>query len=127
MSDTSERIILNLDVPVGTSLHEAVSAIADDMEEQDDESGYARTTNGDVAWRVRRPEDGVAVDPRQRRAAALLITAYDMPQDVMRTCASMLEAADIQVGMTIGQMHAGQRRANLVEARRLIDEMLGEV
>jgi len=125
MSD-ERRIILNIDLPAGTSLPVALNAISFDMEDNDEDSGYVRTEGGDVSWRIRSPGDGVALDPRQREAAALLVTAFDMPVEAISACTTCLEAADIMPGMMATGFRADQRRHNLTEAKRLIDAMLSE-
>lgn len=120
------RIILNIDLPRNTSLPVALGAISFEMEDNDEDSGYADTEGGSVSWRVRSPGDGVPLDPRQREAAALLIMGFDLPADAISACINGLEAADVMPGMRFTGFRQEQRRINLLEAKRLIDEMLSE-
>lgn len=122
-----ERIILNLDLPTGVSLPVALNAIAFDIEDNDEDSGYARTEGGDVSWRTRRPGEGVELDPRQRAAAAALLLAFDLPVDMTTAAKTMLEAADMHPGLKVETMGRGNRRAMLEKARGMIDEMLADL
>lgn len=120
-----ERLILTIDLPSGTAVPTALRAIAADIDDERDESGYARIENGgDVQWRLSRPGDGVQIDPRQRDAAASLLTAFDLPQDATVWGKSMLEACLVNPGMKLTSMP--NKVGGLREARRLIDEMLEE-
>jgi hypothetical protein len=120
-----ERVILTIDLPNGSALPTALRAIASDIDDERDESGYARIEKGrDVHWRISRPGDGVEIDPRQRDAAASLLTAFDMPQEATAWGKSMLEACLVNPGMKLTSMP--NRIGGLREARRLIDEMLEE-
>lgn len=120
-----ERVILTIDLPDGTAVPTALRAIAGDIDDEREESGYARIEKGrDVQWRISRPGDGVQIDPRQREAAAALVTAFDLPQDATAWAKSMLEACLVNPGMKLTSMP--NRIGGLREARRLIDEMLGE-
>jgi hypothetical protein len=123
-----ERIIISIDLPKGECLAAAVKSVARNMSEDDDMedgSGFARSEAGNqIPWRVSRPADGVAIDTRQREAAALLLTAIDLPVEAMAWCRSLMEACMINPGMTMGAMPP--RLTNLEEARRLIDDMIAE-
>lgn len=120
-----ERVILTIDLPDGTAVPTALRAIASDIDDERDGSGYARIDGGsDVQWRISRPGDGVPIDPRQREAAAALVMAYDLPQDATVWAKSMFEACLVNPGMKLTSMP--NRIGGLREARRLIDEMLGE-
>lgn len=120
-----ERVILNIDLPDGTAVATALRAIADDIDDERDESGYTRIDGGsDVQWRISRPGDGVPIDARQREAAATLVMAFDLPQDATVWAKSMFEACLVNPGMKLTSMP--NRIGGLREARRLIDEMLGE-
>lgn len=120
-----ERVILNIDLPDGTAVATALRAIADEIDDERDESGYARIDGGsDVQWRISRPGDGVPIDARQREAAATLVMAFDLPQDATVWAKSMFEACLVNPGMKLTSMP--NRIGGLREARRLIEEMLGE-
>jgi hypothetical protein len=120
-----ERVILTIDLPDGTAVPTALRAIASDIDDERDESGYARIESGrDVQWRISRPGDGVQIDPRQRDAAASLLTAFDLPQEATAWGRSMLEACLVNPGMKLTSMP--NRIGGLREAQRLVDEMLEE-
>jgi hypothetical protein len=124
-----ERIIISIDLPKGERLAAAVKSVARNMSEDEDDmedgSGFARSEAGNqIPWRVSRPADGVAIDPRQREAAALLLTAIDTPVEAMAWCRSLMEATMINPGMTVKAMPP--RLTSLEEARSLIDEMIAE-
>lgn len=120
-----ERIVISIDLPKGERIPAAVASIARDMAENDDESGYARSEAGQsIGWRLSRPGDGAPIDQRQREAAGLLLTAIDLPVDVMLWCRSIQEACSINPGMTLNS--TPPRITSLQEARRLIDEMIAE-
>lgn len=78
-------------------------------------------------WEIEHAEPSVALDPRQRRAAAFLLMAVDLPQELGAFARTMLEAARVAPGMTMGDMGEQSRINCLRMAKGLIDEMLAEV
>lgn len=121
-----ERLIISVDLPKGERISAAIASIARDLSEDElEESGYARSEAGQsIGWRLSRPADGAPIDPRQREAAALLLTAIDLPVDVMLWCRSIQEACSINPGMTLSS--TPPRVTSLREARRLVDAMIEE-
>ena len=72
----------------------------------------------------------VTIDRRQRLVTALMIMGFDLPAPLGAAGASMNEAAKVCPKLTLGEvpdMGPHSRRACLLEARRLIDEMLSEI
>ena len=66
------------------------------------------------------------LDPRQRRAAALLLAAVRLPAE-MRACSRQyLLAARVLPGATVQDLRLGDHRGALIEARDLIDQMLAD-
>lgn len=124
MSNNNERITISIEVPEGASLPDILESIALDAE--DDDAGYAHTSYGDAAWRIKRPQDGVELDPRQREAAALILCAFDLPQNMLAAAQTMLEACDVNPGMKMPHLTPNNRQHCLKAARALLDEMLVE-
>jgi len=120
----SDHIAIIIALPKDVAVSAALEEIA--IEIDDEDSGHVRVNGHDIDWRIRRPGDGVKLDPRQREAAALLLLAFDLPQFLMAASQTMLEAADISPGMTMKSMGARTRKASLLAAKALIDEMLAD-
>lgn len=67
------------------------------------------------------------LDPRQRLAAALLMSAVDLPQPVVEFSKLCLIASKLSPGCSVKDIQLGQgRRVGLLRARQLIDELLAE-
>jgi hypothetical protein len=66
------------------------------------------------------------LDRRQREAAALLLSAIDLPANLTAWALQIKQAARVCPGVTINQVQIGNRRGCLIQARGLIDEMLSE-
>lgn len=66
------------------------------------------------------------LDPRARRAAALLLVAFDLPAPMESVARQALQAAVVDPRLTPGQAFRGDRIALLGEARALIDSILQE-
>lgn len=84
---------------------------------------------GDVRWSMRDIPAPVDLDPRQRRAAAMLLLAVGERPTLTALAASVGEADLICPGMTaadLPDMTARGRTEALRAARSLIDEMLDE-
>lgn len=95
-----------------------------------DDSGYVSICGDEVSWDLIEQKDTVIIDRRQRLAAAALLLAFDLPQNLHATSKSMLEAAHVCPGMTTGDLGGmGQqgKASHLRAARDLIDEMLREM
>lgn len=123
MSDFN-RLIVDVEIPRGTSLRDAFRIMAGGAIAGDDESGHVASEDGVVSWRSRAPGAGVPLDVRQREAAAELLMAFDLPQPMTEAATTMLEAATVMPGLRAGSL--GGRRTHLERARALIDEMLAE-
>lgn len=73
------------------------------------------------------PTDGVdLLDPRQRRAAAIILCSIDLPAEMGAWAALVGAAAALMPGLTTGDVTLGSRDGGLRHARALLDEMLGE-
>lgn len=68
-----------------------------------------------------------ALDPRQQEAAALLLSAIDLPAPAYHVVRIWRRAAQVCPGITIDQALLGDRRAQLEKARDLIDQVLSEM
>lgn len=67
------------------------------------------------------------LDRRQRVAAAILLHAVDLPQEMSAYAQLSLTAAKVCPGLNVSEAFTGQpRRVMLERARELIDEMLAE-
>jgi len=75
---------------------------------------------------VRRSGPHDLLDRRQRLAAAALLAAVDLPQNLTDMARVWAEAAKVCRGVTIDQLSLNSRRHALLKARGLIDEMLAE-
>ncbi len=96
----------------------------------DGDSGYVQVDGIDISWDMIKQGEAVVIDRRQRLAAAALLLAFDLPQNLRAAGKSMLEAAHICPGMTTGDLEAmgSQGKAShLRAARDLIEEMLREI
>jgi hypothetical protein len=67
------------------------------------------------------------LDPRQRQAACLLLSAIDLPCEVGAWARQIQQAASVFPGATIDQASLNSRKAGLETARALIDAMLWEL
>jgi hypothetical protein len=66
------------------------------------------------------------LDPRLRRAAALLLAAVKLPAPMTACAEQMLEASKVLPGATVADIMLGDRRGGLLAARDLIDLVLAE-
>ena len=66
------------------------------------------------------------LDPRQRMAAALILSAAKLPAEAAPLARLWMLAASLEPGVTIADMHLGDRPGALRAARDLIDELLEE-
>lgn len=66
------------------------------------------------------------LDQRQRHAAALILSAIDLPAPAEAWALQAIQAASVCPGITVGELVLGRRRAQLVEARNLLDAMISE-
>ncbi|MDR3513761.1 MAG: hypothetical protein P4L73_19160 [Caulobacteraceae bacterium] len=66
------------------------------------------------------------LDRRQRLAAALLLSAIDLPQEMAAVARLWREAARVCPGVNVGEMRLGDCRGALVAARDLIDQLLAQ-
>jgi hypothetical protein len=67
-----------------------------------------------------------AVDPRQRQAAAILLSAIDLPAPLQVVAGAWAEAAKVCPGITAATTQL-TRAEQLRCARVLIDELLSEI
>lgn len=126
----TDRMTLEFDTPENMSPAEAVEQIAVEMMMDNESGSISDGDDGRIEWRLEQSGTGIEVDRRQRLAAALLIMGFDLPQEAMAACQSMLEASRLCPGMTTGDMapmNGQARRTSLEMARGLIDEMLDEM
>lgn len=77
--------------------------------------------------RVPAPPSKDLIDPRQREAAALLLSAIDLPAPAAAAAKQWIEAASVCPGITADRVVLGDRQAQLRRARELIDQVLDEV
>lgn len=93
------------------------------------EAGLLSLPSGQVEWRIEEGEVSlVKIDRRQKKAAALLLMGFDLPQPMLEAANSMMIAARICPGLTTHEvMDSNTRKEKLLFARKLIDEMLGEI
>lgn len=66
------------------------------------------------------------LDRRQRHAAALLLSAIDLPAPAGAWARAAIAAAKVCPGIKITEVQLNSRVAALTQARDLIDEMLRE-
>lgn len=109
-------------------LGEAIQALDCEFDHEQ-EMGSLSLTSGFVEWHI---EDAdaplVNVDFRQKKAAALLLMGFDLPQPMLEAANTMMHAARICPGLTTSDlMAAGTRKDRLVLARDIINELLGEI
>jgi hypothetical protein len=69
----------------------------------------------------------VSVDPRQKEAAALLLSAIDLPAPAAQVAQIWLVAAAVCPGLKANQAMLGDRAGQLRRARDLIDQLLTEL
>jgi len=66
------------------------------------------------------------IDRRQRLAAALLLSAVELPADASNVALLWMVAARVCPGVTVAELALGHRRAALERARELVEELLAE-
>jgi len=124
----TERLVLTFDESELVDEAAVVRALAGEMG-NGDERGTMLLGDETIRWSLRRIGPGVDIDRRQRLAAANLLCAFDLPQNMLDASHSMLEAAAVCPGMTTADLPftgAEGRRPALLRAKALIDEMLSE-
>lgn len=67
------------------------------------------------------------LDPRQKEAAALLLSAIDLPAPAKLVGRIWLQAAAVCPGIKADQAMLGNRAGQLQRARDLIDQVLSEL
>ena len=67
------------------------------------------------------------VDRRQRLAAAILLSAIDLPAPAATAAKTYMAAAKVCPGVTVADVRLGHRRDGLRRAARLIAELLAEL
>ncbi|WKL57274.1 hypothetical protein Q1W73_16650 [Asticcacaulis sp. ZE23SCel15] len=67
------------------------------------------------------------LDPRQREAAALIMSAIDLPAPAAYAAKVWMDAAVLCPGITLDAMAIGNRKAQLQQARYLIDTIIQEL
>lgn len=71
------------------------------------------------------PVHGIAMDRRQCLAAAILLSAVDLPQPADKVAQLWLDAARVCPGITTGEVSLGAGRvAQLQQVQRLVADML---
>lgn len=124
------RMRLDFDAPEELPVHELIEFISAEVARGDESGEIEDGTSGLLSWELSETRVGLEIDRRQRLAAAALLMAFDLPQEMRAAAATMLEAASVCPGMTTGDMApmgSQGRRAALEFARRLVDEMLSEM
>lgn len=128
MVANDQTVKLRMDMPEGVDPWTAIEVI---LERRDDEeSGYIDIPGATVGWSLETQGGGVQIDRRQRLAAAALLMAFDLPQEMSVAARSMIEATDACPGMTTGEMppmNSDGRRAALEMAKGLVEDMLAEI
>lgn len=122
------KATLTFDLPEGIEPHDVIAEIATNGD--GDDSGMVRIGGELVHWDISGTGGGLDIDRRQRLAAALLLMAFDLPQEMRAASLTMLEAARLCPGLTtgeIGGMGGHQRVAMLERAKSLIEEMVAEI
>lgn len=66
------------------------------------------------------------IDPRQGKAVAKLLMAFDLPAEMMAASQTMILASFFHPGAKIGPM-GSNRKNHLEQAKALIDQMLEEL
>jgi len=70
---------------------------------------------------------GIAMDRRQCLAAAILLSAVDLPQPADKVAQLWLDAARVCPGITTGEVELGAGRlAQLQQVRRLVEAMISD-
>jgi hypothetical protein len=64
------------------------------------------------------------IHPDQRLAACILLSAFDLPAEAALAARTMIAAAKVYPGVTIDKVVLGDRRAALLRARALIDDLI---
>jgi len=121
---TEKRVLICVNMPEDLDTFKALSAFIPTM---DDDSGRFTVGGVEVDWNVLEPSTAVEIDPRQREAASDLLMAFDLPVELTAAAHSMLLGAIINPGSTIQSMGPGNRKAMLLKAKGLIEEMLSEI
>ena len=97
-----DHYVLAFEAPIGEHPQDIVTAISEEVEGGED-SGFISHEGEGYSWMLTQQCEGVQLDPRQRRAAAMLLTAFDGPgQDMLAVSKTLLEATRICPGLTCG-------------------------
>jgi len=67
------------------------------------------------------------LDPRQRLAACILLSAIRLPADAAQAAKTWAAAAKVCPGVTLGEARLGNRQEALEHAAALIAELLNEL
>jgi hypothetical protein len=66
------------------------------------------------------------VGRRARVAAACLLSAFDLPAEMIAASKQLLQACRVCPGLTVRDVPVGSRRQSLHAARQIIDQLLEE-
>ena len=69
----------------------------------------------------------VLIDPRQRQAAAILLSAMVMPAPMGDAAKALRFAASVCPGITAGEARVGDRKGALERVQDLVAELLAEI
>lgn len=115
----------------GGDLGEMLEAVSSEMIGGDETEGVIRPGLGDPVGRFRTfelPDRDLVPDRRQRVAAANLLMAVDLPQEMGEWAKHMMLATLVCPGMTTGDLPDRQSRLTGLEAsKRLIESMIVEI
>lgn len=114
--------------------HDAIEDLRRKLEVDSDDLTDAQVTAlltaldlAEEALNIRPPVDGAdLLDRRQRRAAAIILCAVDLPCEMVAWARQIGGAVMLQPGLTTADITLGSRDAGLRQARALLDDMLGE-
>ncbi len=108
-------------------LRQKLEVDSDDMTDAQVTDLLAALDLAKKALNLRPPAAGTdLLDPRQRRAAAIILCSIDLPAEMGAWAALVGAAAALLPGITTGDVTLGSRDVGLRRARDLLDEMLGE-
>lgn len=114
--------------------HDDIDSLRQELEDGGGDLGYAQVRYvlaaldlATLALNLRPPPAGEdLLDPRQRRAVAIILCSIDLPAEMGAWAALVGTAATLTPGLTTGDITMGSRDDGLRRARDLLDEMLGE-
>lgn len=123
------KFILEMESDGDFDPEEAIREISEQNYGDLDDEGTIELGDGIVKWRHSEVVEGVDIDRRQRQVAAMMISAFDLPQEMTKAAASWLVSAKLMPGSTMSDIMPAPtgRLSSMMAARDLLSTMIDEI